>query len=423
MTSVLGLVALAVYLIGGRHLSPLGPLGVGGFVFITIFWGTRNAARSVIGEIRERTWDFQRLSAVSPASMTVGKLVGSTSYTWYGGLLCLLIAASGLSRMMDAAEVAAWIGVLIASGLLAHGVALGSALTMARRRRADARMSVLPHQAAGLLAAVLPSWLVGAVGRRGFDFQALREISWYGSSFDALEFTAIATAVFAVWAIIGCWREMRLELMETNTPIFWPVFLAFLALFLAGFGRASGQGLALAYAGVHVATLVALIAEPKNTVELRALGAAARQGRLWRVATGMPAYGWAFLAAVVLAIALVTASPVRTIGGDIATASLAIAALGFLARDIGVFHFFHAKPRQMRGDFASLVSLGLLYVVGGGLASVINEPAVTALVAPTFDAPAWAAVLPWAEAVAIWALAVARFRGARVEAAPMAASV
>jgi hypothetical protein len=136
MTSVLGLVALAVYLIGGRHLSPLGPIGVGGFVFITIFWGTRNAARSVIGEIRERTWDFQRLSAVAPVSMTIGKLFGSTSYTWYGGVLALLIATAGLSRMMDAGEVVALLGVLVASGLLAHAVALGSALAIARRRRA-----------------------------------------------------------------------------------------------------------------------------------------------------------------------------------------------------------------------------------------------------------------------------------------------
>ncbi len=422
MTSVLGLVAVAVYLISGRHVSPLGPIGVGGFVFITIFWGTRNAARSVIGEIRERTWDFQRLSSVAPVSMTFGKLFGSTSYTWYGGLICLVIAAAGLLQMMDTGEVVALIGLLIASGLLAHAVALGSALAIARRRRADGRLSVLPHQAAGLIAAIAPSWCIGSFNRRGFDFETLREITWYDTTYSALEFTAVATFVFALWAIVGCWREMRLELMETNTPVVWPAFLVGLVAFLIGFGRGAGEGLALAYVGVHVATIIVLIVEPKNAVELRALGEAVRRGRIGRVVTGLPAYGWAFIAAVGLTVAVVSTAPVPTLRGEVLTGAFAVALLGFLARDIGVFHFFHAKPRQMRGDFSSLVTLGLLYIVGGGFASAADEPLITALVTPAFDVPAWAAVFPWVEAAAVWALAVARFRGARAEPAPMPAS-
>lgn len=418
MTSVLGLVALAVYLISGRHFTALAPIGVAGYIFITIFWGSRNAARSVIGEIRERTWDFQRLSAVSPVSMTVGKLIGATSYTWYGGLLSLLIATPGLTRMMDGSEVAATLALLVACGLLAHAVALGSALAIARRRRADARLSVLPHQAAALAAAVAPSWLIGAFGRRWFDFESVREVTWYGASYGALEFTAAATLIFAIWAVVGSWREMRLELMETNTPIVWPLFLVCLAAFLAGFGGGGSVGLALAYVGVHAAAMVSLIAEPKNAVELRAFGAAVANGRIGRIATGLPAYGWAFLAALVLAVALEFSGPARTWNGETVGGGIALAALGFLARDIAVFHWFHAKPRQTRGDFAGLVTLALLYVLGGAVASAVDSPAFSALVAPTFDAPAWAAILPWLQAAGVWALAIGRYRGARAEAAP-----
>src|SRR4029453_8714995 len=32
------------------------------FYAIVVLWGTRDAAQAVVGEIRERTWDFQRLS-------------------------------------------------------------------------------------------------------------------------------------------------------------------------------------------------------------------------------------------------------------------------------------------------------------------------------------------------------------------------
>src|SRR5215510_3127986 len=57
------------------------------FLGIVVLWGTRNAAQAVVGEIRERTWDFQRLSALTPFQMTVGKLFGATSYVWFGGLI------------------------------------------------------------------------------------------------------------------------------------------------------------------------------------------------------------------------------------------------------------------------------------------------------------------------------------------------
>jgi hypothetical protein len=206
---------------------------------------------------------------------------------------------------------------------------------------------------------------------------------------------------------------MRLELMQTNAPLVWPAFLGFLAIFLAGFGPNAGAGLALAYVGVHVAAMIALIVEPKNNVELRALGTAITQGRIARAVLGLPAYGWAFLGAAGLAVALATSAPVRTLGFETVTASTVFAALGFLARDIGVFHFFHAKPRQMRGDFAGLVALAIVYVLGGAIASAVDSPAFTAFVAPTLDAPVWTFVLPWLQAAAIWFFAVARFRGAR----------
>jgi hypothetical protein len=421
MTSVLGLIAIAVYLISNRHFGALIPVGVGGYVLITLFWGTRNAARSVIGEIRERTWDFQRISAVTPASMTFGKLFGATIYTWYGGLLSLAIATPGLLRMNEPSRVVQILGLLVAAGLLAHAVALGSALATARRRRADARLSVLPHQVAGLIAAAGPAWAISSIdeplsraARAVVGGGALDQVTWFGGVYGMLAFTAVATLGFALWAMLGCWREMRLELMESNTPVFWPLFLIFLALFLAGLGGQQGaERLALAYVGVHVAAMIALLVEPKNAVDLRAFGGAVANAR-WREAlTRMPAYGWAFLGAVVLGVALVAAAPVRAMGGATITASTALAALGFLARDFGVFHFYHAKPRQMRGDFAGLVTLALLYVVGGGIANVIDNPVVLALTAPHGGAPAWAAILPWLQAGFVWFLAARRFRGGR----------
>ncbi len=49
--------------------------------FVTVLWGTRAAGLSVVGEIRERTWDSQKLSAIGPVEMVWGKLVGATIHT------------------------------------------------------------------------------------------------------------------------------------------------------------------------------------------------------------------------------------------------------------------------------------------------------------------------------------------------------
>lgn len=63
------------------------PAAVATFLYyvIVVLWGSRNAALGVVGEIRERTWDVQRLSALSAGQMTWGKLFGATIYI-YGRL-------------------------------------------------------------------------------------------------------------------------------------------------------------------------------------------------------------------------------------------------------------------------------------------------------------------------------------------------
>ena len=180
-------------------------------------------------------------------------------------------------------------------------------------------MSVLPHQVAGLVAAWGPSWVISSldgafngVTRSMFSGGAFDQVTWFGDVYGGLAFTAVATLVFALWAMLGCWREMRLELMESNTPFFWPAFLVFLAVFLAGLGGQQGaERLALAYIGVHAAAMIALLVEPKNSVDLRAFAGAVANARWREMLTRMPAYGWAFAAAAVLGVALVASAPVR----------------------------------------------------------------------------------------------------------------
>ncbi len=58
------------------------------FIFL---WGTKRASETVIEEVCNNTWDFQRQSSLLPWTMTWGKLIGSTLYSWYGVLICFCL--------------------------------------------------------------------------------------------------------------------------------------------------------------------------------------------------------------------------------------------------------------------------------------------------------------------------------------------
>src|SRR5262245_21255916 len=88
MPIVLGIVFLTAAANGDNGgLQAAGGVARVLFYIVVVFWGTRVAASAVVGEIRDRTWDGQRLSALTPSQMLTGKLLGATSYQWYGGII------------------------------------------------------------------------------------------------------------------------------------------------------------------------------------------------------------------------------------------------------------------------------------------------------------------------------------------------
>src|SRR5271154_1621104 len=123
------------------------------YYFIVVFWGARNAALSVVGEIRDRTWDFQRLSALGAGEMTWGKLFGATIFNWYGGAICLVVILG--YRGAHEGAIAALISLVyfVVIGLIAQSAALLSSLIAAMRRQRHTQLEVFAYQVIGILAA------------------------------------------------------------------------------------------------------------------------------------------------------------------------------------------------------------------------------------------------------------------------------
>jgi len=388
------------------------------YYFLVVLWGTRAAALSVIAEIRERTWDFQKLNAISPFAMTWGKLFGATSFTWFGGILCLPFILIPAWRGQGAAAATAELAILILQGVLAQSVSLLTSLNLIRRHHNHWRLDTFLCQITGIVAA-LTSIGVGDLVSSGPQAQAV-PLVWWGMVWDAQRFQFFSLVIFTAWALVGCVRAMRLELRLTNGPFVWLGFLAFLGLYEAGFeswfalrvassdlaSQAGATRLAIADLALAFSAYGMVFLEPKDLVHIRWLIAQARSGRIGRAFLAldcwMLSFGATVLCALVLAV-LLWRDP-QSIGGEAASSLVLplLAALGFFTRDIALFVMFRTWSRE-RGDFAALAALAVLYVVLPQIAG-----AARSLLVPQLTAPAVPFAAAWTEAALLWAWTVIR---------------
>jgi hypothetical protein len=434
MAAVLTLVFLAFSLASGR--AGLYTAAEYAFYAIVVVWGARDAAQAVVGEIRDRTWDGQRLSALKAWDMTWGKLLGATSYAWFGGLICLA-AIVGVSFIDRGPVVAATdLAYFLSLGLMAHAVAFFTSMLAVRRRQTHSRFDIFFYQLAGVAAAWIVWWVWHTAAPGGaFAPNAaieIENISWWGVTIDAQHFYLASVAVFLVWAFVGCYRLMRVELMAANSPAVWAAFVAFMAVYVAGFdswlipqpGTPAAEPIALRIfiAGVTCAVLtyLAIIFEPKDRVLYRWLGDALKGARLGGFVSRMQAWMVAYLITAALGALLVVRLDTTPWPDHPAQlAQLIIAGLGFLTRDIGIFLAFALLPGKRRGDLAAIITLIVLYGIAPWLATNLGAPAPNPFFYPTPMPQPWLApAVAWGQAVLALILAIFAARSTRPEAVP-----
>jgi len=419
MTAVLLLVFFAAALSGNGE-TPAG-LAVFLYYFIVVVWGTRNAAMSVVGEIRDRTWDFQRLSSLGAGEMTWGKLFGATIFNWYGGAICLVvILADRIAHQGLAVAVIALVYYLIV-GLIAQSMALLASLVAAMRRQSHTRLEVFAYQVVGLIAAsaAYDVWdMADPAGSLLSHHRAADFVPWWGQSFDARGFLLLSLAAFAGWTLVGCYRVMRLELKMRNGPFVWLAFLLFMGVYVAGFDAwlpkevalnardAVALRLALALSTFAIITYVMVLLEPKDRVLYRWMGAELAKGHFGRIGANLQGWMMSCKAAFVVAIVLI----VWLVHDDAVSAATFVGAgLGFLTRDVAIFVLLQTLPGQRRGDFAALVTLFALYVLAPAIAHGLGLDRVLVVFYPQASEPLWLSpAVAWAEALTVASLAVGR---------------
>jgi ABC-2 type transport system ATP-binding protein len=418
MAGVLALVFFAAALTDGTVSGP-GDAARWLYYLIVVVWGTRNAARSVVGEIRDRTWDVQRLSSLGADTMTWGKLFGATIYNWFGGAICLAVILADLFGTRGVAVTLIELVYYLAIGVIAQAAALLASLIAAGRRQSHSQLEVFVYQAAGLAAAIAV-YLVWAsadpAGSTLTDKAPADIIVWWGLALDARAFLLLSLAIFTAWTLTGCVRQMRLELKMRNGPWVWLGFLLFIGIYVAGFDAWLSQNGVLNHldaiarrlllAGTTFAALAYLMAllEPKDRVHYRWLGSAFARLRFGSVLGGLQ--GWMTAALATLGVGTVlffwlgqTSTP-----ADQATIC---AMLGFLSRDMAIIVLASTTARRRNGDFAAVAILFALYVLLPAIVKGLNYETWLIFFFPRAGDPVWLSpALAWSEAVLMILLAV-----------------
>ncbi len=357
------------------------------FVFIAWFWGLRCANASIIDEMRDKTWDQQRMSALQPWTMTWGKLFGATAFVWYAGLICLAVAA--VCGWLEQGPVALLNLVsLAATGILLHAASIALNLHTSQM---EARIS----QRGGVgWFGLLVLFLLMTTGVRLLSTASL---NWWGMSIATSDFSLSSSLLFAGCAVFAAWRTMCNALQVRTLPWAWPLFAVVLAVYFAGFAGGADSPYVFLTTALVVAvamTYLALITEPTGLLVWQRLKRRQESGDWRGWLEKLPLWPTTLVLAFIFA-ALASANSMGWSDMPMLNPLFGLAPLGLalmLLRDICVFLFFTLASDAKRAFGAALFYLIVIDMVLPFLAQVAGLSYLRHLLLPVDLVNPWNSV-------------------------------
>jgi len=373
MPAILGLIFLATYASHApdARAGEVRMIAISLFIFIVWLWGAGNASAAIIDEMRNRTWDQQRMSALEPWTMTWGKLFGATSYNWYGGIWCL--SAFALTGMFAETQgLSLTVMTLCTVAILLHAAMIAVALY-------TSQFGTRPLQGATV------GWLIviGVTFKYFFDFgldmSAPAAKFWWGMEFEHVLFWLLTSLLFAICFVFAAWRAMCTALQVPTLPWAWPAFACILTVYFSGqiTGETGHPLSVLMLLGLLISvalTYLTLFSEPNTLLlwhKLRIL----QEKNEWRSwLEHLPVWTTTLVLSVVFATLsyLFTASPPLGNNASLPQPVHAFTLVLMLLRDACIVLFFAFSPNSKNAAGKTMVSLILLDLLLPYLASVAD---------------------------------------------------
>lgn len=370
------------------------------FILVSIR-GTSLVSRSIIKEIRSKTWDFQRMTIINPWSMVWGKLFGSSIHSWYGGIIIIIVYFSCIFLVSEP-FLYFKLGILaIIFSLFLQSMSMLSALIGIRSYRENGKEGKINHTVFYtftifllIISMTIFSWP---------DNNLLRAVRWYVFYLNAIDLTMLTIFLFTVWAFIGLYRLMRTELQFQNTPWIWLYFQCFLFIYFTGFlfniiGLSiSGfifSSLIIFYFTSIILTYMATFFDSKNIVDYERLQRNIKFKAYHELIEDLPLWMLSLLVSVlmvyfiVLLIFFIDISEINKLPinfTEITSFKIAIFCLSILCftiRDISILMYLGFSRRNRNEDLLSIIFLAILYLLVPEILHAINLDGLTSFFYP-----------------------------------------
>jgi ABC-2 family transporter len=191
---------------------------------VLIIGGGIACLQSIGREKEQNTFDYQRVTRLSPFELTVGKLFGAPAMSWFVALCFVPAALAGLqsSTMRGEDLLSAWI-LMVCTALAFHAFALLLSMLLTRALSTGAVLLFLFFSIFTIVPgmAVIVTTGQQQYGRAG-------EIEFYGNFFPYTPFFCVIFLSFAAWFLLALVRNIKRD--PTDYEFYRPVqALAFAA--------------------------------------------------------------------------------------------------------------------------------------------------------------------------------------------------
>lgn len=376
---VIGLIVYITYLTSSQHSAATIAFQLA--CFFIFLWGTKRSSETVIEEINNSTWDFQRQSSISPWAMTWGKLLGSTLYSWYGTAICLLLYSflrNSVTHDFDnQLSISQEFLLLLLGGIFSQAVALLLSLQVLPQIRREKNNKTFRYFLAGLI--------IGAFATN-YSFNALKgfhlQISWHGHTFAMGSFALTSLILFLAWAIIGLQRSFCKELQYQNIPWIWGGFNIFCMIYFSGLATFQDfqfenlhfpelntiqQQLANAplYTALFIAQLLtyfALFTDDLSFIRYKHFISRIKEHNIKESLQQLPWWTISFMLTAGAGI-LAIIKQQGVIFENFSPTIFILTSIFFLLRDVELIHYFNFGKNPKRALSTSILYLFLLYIL------------------------------------------------------------
>ena len=362
------------------------------FIFFTFLWGTRCASTAVSDEVNQKTWDWQRMSQLSPSALVIGKLFGSTSFTWFAAFIAFVVYFS-CSLTLNVDSLGARSLVIIVGALLTQTLALLfslQAMHFGIRQKAKSFVYFI-------LAFVIGYAITINTQHQLFDSGTYytTTLSWHGWVFDKNNFTLVTFLIYLGWALLGVYRSMKSELQYRLVPWAWLAFNLYLIVYFSGFAHIEAKIPTLPkwkeaqtaitdswmYAAFLIAGLIAyysFLTENLNQLKYKKWFASFKGALNLDSYERMPKWPISVTFAVLTGIGLAFTPSVEKFSPIIFAGSILL----LMARDLLLTHYFHFGKSNKRIGLTLIFYLGVLYFIIPPFFYLLQAPSIAACFLP-----------------------------------------